>query len=156
MDVSDSPAWGTIALMLTTWRMAVLTRVGNRYCTVERTRSRYHSWYVLWVWVVAYLPEAERERDKLSAGERHALYNAVAKLEAIGPTLGYPHTSAVQGAFQLRELRLRAGRSPWRALYRQVGDDFVIAAVAPEAQQDPRGFRRACKAAMERLSELEE
>lgn len=51
------------------------------------------------MWAVVYLPEAERERDKLPSGERHALYNAVAKLQAIGPTLGYPHTSAVQGAF---------------------------------------------------------
>lgn len=57
------------------------------------------------MWTVVYLPEAEGERDKLPAGERAALYNAVAKLQAIGPTLGYPHTSAVQGAVQLRELR---------------------------------------------------
>jgi hypothetical protein len=30
-----------------------------------------------------------------------------------------------------------------RALYRRVGDVMVIAAVAPEAQVDPRGFDRA-------------
>jgi hypothetical protein len=70
--------------------------------------------------------------------------------------LDYPHTSAVQGALGLRELRPRAGRSPWRALYRQVGDHFVVAAVAPEAQQNPRGFRRACRAAERRLSKLRE
>ncbi|MGH3854918.1 MAG: type II toxin-antitoxin system RelE/ParE family toxin [Pseudonocardiaceae bacterium] len=108
------------------------------------------------MWVVVYLPDAERERDKLPAGDRHALYNAVAKLQAIGPALGYPHSSAVQGAYQLRELRPRAGRSPWRGLYRQVGDRFVIAAVAPEAQHDRKGFARACGAATQRLSELEE
>lgn len=102
------------------------------------------------------LPEAERERDKLPAGERHALYNAVAKLEAIGLGLGYPHTSAVQGADRLRELRPRAGRSPWRGLYRQVGQRFVIAAIGPEAQQDPKGFTQACRAATARLQELEE
>ncbi len=91
--------------------------------------------------VVAYLPEAEEEREELPARERNALYNAVAKLEAIGPTLDHPHTSAVQGALSLRELRPRAGRSPtWRALYRQVGDHLVIAAIGPEAQHDPRGF----------------
>lgn len=108
------------------------------------------------MWMVVYLPEAERERDKLPAGGRHALYNAIAKLEAIGHGLGYPHTSAVQGADRLRELRPRAGRSPWRGLYRQVGDHFVIAAIAPEAQHDPKGFKRACRAATTRLSELEE
>ncbi|MGI8751546.1 MAG: type II toxin-antitoxin system RelE/ParE family toxin [Acidimicrobiales bacterium] len=88
--------------------------------------------------------------------ERGALYNAVTKLEAIGPALGYPHTSAVQGSLGIRELRPRAGRSPWRGLYRQVGDRFVVAAIGPEAQHDLRGFKRACAAAEKRLSDLEE
>lgn len=108
------------------------------------------------MWVVAYLPDAEAERDALPASERHALYNAVVKLQAIGPALGYPYTSAVQGASQLRELRPQAGRSPWRALYWRIGDRFVIAAVGPEAQHNPKGFTRACRAAAQRLSELEE
>lgn len=116
----------------------------------------YHSWYILVVWRVVYLPDAERERAALPAGERVALYHAVAKLEAIGPSLGFPHSSAVQGGKQLRELRPRAGRSPWRALYRLVGEVFVIAAVGPEAQRDPRGFARACRAAEQRLSAVEE
>ena len=103
-----------------------------------------------------YVPEAERERAALPANERHALYNAVAKLQTIGPALGYPHTSAVQSTPRLRELRPRGGRSPWRGLYRQVGERFVIAAVAPEAQHDPRRFKRACTAASRRLDELEE
>jgi hypothetical protein len=37
-----------------------------------------------------------------------------------------------------------------------VGDWFVIAAIAPEAQHDPKGFIRACRAAEKRLIELEE
>ncbi len=108
------------------------------------------------MWVVVYLPEAELERERLSAKERNALYNATAKLEALGPALGYPHTSAVAATAGLRELRPRAGRSGWRALYRQVGDRFVIAAVAPEAKDDPPGFTRACVAAEERLNGLKE
>lgn len=108
------------------------------------------------MWTVAYLPDATREREALPARERQALYNATAKLQAIGPALGYPHTSAVQGASQLRELRPRTGRSPWRALYRPAGNRFVIAAIAPEAQHDLKGFTRACAAAAKRLSELEE
>jgi hypothetical protein len=107
-------------------------------------------------WAVVYLPDAVREREALPPRERQALYNATAKLKAIGPALGYPHTSAVQGASQLRELRPKAGRSPWRALYRPVGDRFVIAAIAPEAQHDAKGFARACAAATQRLNELEE
>jgi len=108
------------------------------------------------VWLVVYVPEAERERGGLPANERQALYNAVAKLQAIGPALGYPHSSAVQGTPGLRELRPGGGRSPWRSLYRQVGERFVIAAIAPEAQHDPRRFKRACTAASRRLDELEE
>lgn len=102
------------------------------------------------------MPEAEQERGKLPAAERAALYNAVRKLEAIGPALGYPHSSDVREASGLRELRPRQGRSPWRALYGRAGERFIIAAIGPEAEHDPRGFRRACTAAQRRLAELEE
>ena len=60
-----------------------------------------------------------------------------------------------QGADRLRELRPRAGRSPWRAFYRRVGGDVVIAAIGPEANVDPRAFRQAVRAAEDRLAELE-
>jgi hypothetical protein len=55
----------------------------------------------------------------------------------------------------LRELRPRAGRSPWRCIYQRIGDIFVIAAVAPEAQKDKAGFERAATAAKTRLAEIE-
>jgi hypothetical protein len=62
----------------------------------------------------------------------------------------------VQGADRLRELRPRAGRSPWRAFYRQMGDViFVVGAVGPEAAVKPRDFARAIRAAEERLNEIE-
>jgi hypothetical protein len=108
------------------------------------------------MWDVVYLPEAESERLVLPKAERNALIHAVEKLETFGPDLGYPHTSAVQGFAGLRELRPRAGRSPWRALYRRVGDVFVIAAVGPEAQSNPRGFQRAARHASARLAEITE
>lgn len=88
--------------------------------------------------------------------ERNALIHAVEKLEAFGPRLGYPHTSAVQAFAGLRELRPRAGRSSWRALYSQIGHVFVIAAIGPEAQGDRRGFERAAARALARLAEVEE
>src|SRR5215469_2059596 len=100
------------------------------------------------MWLVVYLPGARQERA--------ALISADAKLGAFGPLLGYPHTSAVRGAEKLRELRPRAGRSAWRALYRQVGQVFVVAAIGPEAQSDPRGFDRAVRRAVQRLDRLEE
>jgi hypothetical protein len=103
-----------------------------------------------------YLRQAELERSKLPAGERTAVYNAVRKLEALGPDLPFPHSSGVAGSDGLRELRPGAGRSPWRPLYARVSDTFVIAALAPEAESDPRGFKRACQQATERLEDLGE
>jgi hypothetical protein len=108
------------------------------------------------MWVVVYLPQAEQERAALPKAERAALINADAKLGAYGAQLGYPHTSAVRDAGSLRELRPRAGRSAWRALYRQVGEVFVVAAIGPESQSDPRGFDRAVRRALQRLAELED
>ena len=107
-------------------------------------------------WTYRYLAEAAAERETLVPKERAALINAEAKLAALGPNLPYPHSSAVLGADRLRELRPRGGRSPWRALYRQVADEFVVAAVGPEAQVDPRGFAAACRRAEARLTETEE
>lgn len=105
------------------------------------------------VWEVRYLQAAEAERDSLPANEKAAIYNAVFKLESLGPNLPYPHSSAVKGAAGLRELRPRGGRSPWRALYCRVGDTFVIAAVGPEAQHDKRGFEGVCQDAEARLAQ---
>jgi hypothetical protein len=68
-----------------------------------------------------------------------------------------PHPSDVRGSTGLRELRPRAGRSLWRGLYQRVGPEvFVVAAIAPEAQADHRGFARAIAAATTRLGELED
>src|SRR2546426_9195889 len=68
-------------------------------------------------------PEAEAERDRLPRNERLAIATAVEKLETFGPNLPSPHQSKVMGAIDLRELRPRAGRSPWRPLYRRVAED---------------------------------
>ncbi len=62
----------------------------------------------------------------------------------------------MRGADRLRELRPRGGRSPWRAFYRQVGDEFVVAAVGPEAEVDQLGFAAACRRAKARLAEMED
>jgi hypothetical protein len=108
------------------------------------------------VWTVVYLPAAAQERDSLPDVERAALHNAVRKLEEIGPLLPYPHSSDARGAPGLRELRPRGGRSPWRQLYRRVGDRFIIAAIAPDGKSNPRAFGQACARAAQRLAELEE
>ena len=54
-----------------------------------------------------------------------------------------------------RELRPRAGRSPWRPLYRQLGNRLVILTVGPEAQVDSRGFDDAVGRAQTRFGALE-
>jgi hypothetical protein len=108
------------------------------------------------MWEVTYLPEAEDERAELSARDRVALDNAVAKLEAMGPALPHPHSSNVEGWNDLRELRPQAGKSSWRPLYRQLGDPFVIAAIGPEAKKNKREFDKACQRAIDRLAKLEE
>src|SRR3954452_23819860 len=108
------------------------------------------------MWDVVYLEGVEEELLRLPKLERTAVIRAVEKLEAFGPQLGYPHTSAVRGWTGLRELRPRAGRSPWRALYRRVGEVFVIAAIGPEAGSDHRGFDQAARHAGFRLDALDE
>jgi hypothetical protein len=107
--------------------------------------------------IVTVTEEAEAEMAKLSPRDGAALRNAITKLMTMGEELGYPHTSAVQGAGDgLRELRPRAGSSSVRALYRRVGTRLVVAAIGPEAQADARGFRRAVDAALVRLASVEE
>jgi hypothetical protein len=100
--------------------------------------------------------DARDEVMRLPAAERRAVMNAVAKLEAFGDQLGSPHTSQVKGSQAgIRELRPRSGRSPWRALYRRIGDGLVVLAIGPEAEHDRRGFGRAVRLAEERLKEIQ-
>ncbi len=65
----------------------------------------------------------------LPKSEKSAIDVASAKLEIEGPRLPYPHQSKVKGSRKLRELRPRAGRSIWRALYTQVNVDTFLVAV---------------------------
>ena len=104
---------------------------------------------------VEFHPEARAELLTLPEREQAALHNARVKLTVQGRTLGFPWSSAVRGADRLRELRPRAGRSRWRAFYRQIGQVMWIGAVGPEAQVDRLGFERAIRNAERRLRALE-
>jgi hypothetical protein len=108
-------------------------------------------------WPVRYHPKARGEADAIPSQERKAVDNAVDKLASLGPTLPFPHSSKVMGdrGGSLRELRPRAGRSPWRCIYERIGDVFVIGAVGPEAQKDKAGFDSAVSAAKARLAEID-
>lgn len=96
------------------------------------------------------------ELRQLPPAERGAVMNAAAKLEAFGDQLGWPHSSQVKGSWAgIRELRPRAGRSPWRVLYRRVAGAMVMLAVGPEAKHDQRGFDRTVRRAEQRLKEID-
>src|SRR5260370_8131522 len=97
-----------------------------------------------------------QEGREVAAREGVALDRATMKVEVLGPGLPFPHQSEVRGGGGLRELRLRAGRSAWRVLYRRVGDVFVIAAVWPEAQAHPNKFERMVTLATRRMERLSE
>lgn len=110
-------------------------------------------------YTVLWHPAADTERAAISDGsERVAIQHAREKLEAIGPRLGAPHSSAIKGedGSGLRELRPRAGRSRWRPIYRRVSPGtFVILALAPEAEIDGRGFEEKVRDARRRFDELQ-
>jgi len=84
------------------------------------------------------------------------MLNAITNIEIEEDTLGFPHTSRVFGVRKVWELRPRAGRSRSRAFYRVIRGTVVIAAIGPEAEVDPRGFRRAAQAAERALDALED
>lgn len=105
--------------------------------------------------LVRFTHDARREFHALPLAEKDAMRNAIGKLEQAGEELAYPHASRVRGAANPRELRPRAGRSPWRGFYRRIRDEIVIGAFGPEAQADPPGFARAVRAAEERLDAYE-
>ena len=104
---------------------------------------------------VVILEEARFELRAIPERERVAIQTAIEKLRIFGQDLGHPHSSQIKGT-SIRELRPRAGRSPWRAFYQQRdGRIFLVGAIGPEALQNPRGFRRAVAAAIERMDRWE-
>jgi hypothetical protein len=104
---------------------------------------------------VLFHPEAGAELSRLPVAERAAVRAALEKLEALGPRLPFPHQSAVKGASGLRELRPRAGRSRWRALYRRTGQVMLVLTIGPDAKVDQREFRSSVLRAAERFAEID-
>ena len=88
---------------------------------------------------VAWDADAQEELRRLPSAERRAVMTAVAKLEAFGDQLGAPHSSQVKGGQAgIRELRPRAGRSPWRVLYRRLGGAMVPSEIWLQRLPRPR------------------
>jgi Phage derived protein Gp49-like (DUF891). len=104
--------------------------------------------------IVLWHPDAESEASSIDAGELAAIENGISKLRSAGTKLDKRHSDHVGDG--LWELRLFRSRSPWRAIYKQVGKkEFVILAVCPEYEQNKKGFRKGCKDAAKRFEELE-
>lgn len=70
-------------------------------------------------WDVEYTDEFEQWWTSLTDNEQEALAASVGLLEERGPSLGYPHSSDVQGSKhgRMRELRTQEGGRPVRTLY---------------------------------------
>ncbi|MSQ27835.1 MAG: hypothetical protein EXR51_06830 [Dehalococcoidia bacterium] len=98
--------------------------------------------------------EADVELSGLPVREWRAMQSAFEKLEQYGDRLPFPHSSKVMGR-NLRELRPRAGNSPWRAFYRRIGEIIVIGGIGPEAQVVSLGFQRSAASSESRLDRLE-
>ena len=102
-------------------------------------------------YLVYYDADAVLELEGLKGRqERKAMFTAVEKLRALGPKLVPPHMKPLKGEGALCELRPRAGQSQVRPIYRRVGGDYVILAIAIEA--DKADFDAAAAEARRRLS----
>lgn len=102
--------------------------------------------------VVVYDHDAVRELQEIRDKRlRTAVFTAVEKLRVLGPKTIEPHSKKVQGTTKLRELRPRGGQCTVRPLYIQRDErEYVILAIAPEAMEDPSGFRASVERARAR------
>ena len=70
-------------------------------------------------WVVEYTDELGAWWDALTEGEQESIDATVRLLEELGPNLGFPHCSGINGSrhAHMRELRVQHAGRPYRILY---------------------------------------
>ena len=70
-------------------------------------------------WNVEYTDELEDWWLKLTEPEQESVNASVGLLEALGPALGFPHSSSIEGSRHghMRELRIQHQGRPYRVLY---------------------------------------
>ena len=70
-------------------------------------------------WEIEYTDEFGKWWESLSDAEQESLAASVMLLEERGSTLGFPHSSGINGSKhgQMRELRTQCGGKPLRTLY---------------------------------------
>ena len=70
-------------------------------------------------WNVEYTEELEDWWMKLTEPEQESVNASVGLLEALGPALGFPHSSSIEGSRHghMRERRIQHQGRPYRVLY---------------------------------------
>jgi len=70
-------------------------------------------------WEVEYTDELESWWLDLTEAEQESIDASVRLLEQLGPNLGFPHTSGIEGSrhAHMRELRVQHAGRPYRVLY---------------------------------------
>ncbi len=70
-------------------------------------------------WNVEYTDEFGDWWDEITETERGDIFPVVRLLEQLGPTLGYPYSSAIRTSrhTNMRELRIQSGGNPTRIFY---------------------------------------
>ena len=70
-------------------------------------------------WNVEYTDELDHWWSSLDEAEQESVAASVGLLEALGPNLGFPHSSGIEGSKHghMRELRVQHQGRPYRVLY---------------------------------------
>lgn len=70
-------------------------------------------------WDVEYTDELDRWWSSLDESEQESVSASVGLLEVLGPNLGFPHSSGINGSRHehMRELRIQHRGRPYRVLY---------------------------------------
>jgi hypothetical protein len=90
----------------------------------------------------------------LDDGDGRAVARAVDRLEIMGMSLPFPHSSAIVGArYPLRELRIQSRGRPLRALYIFDARRDAVLLIGGDKTSDDRFYERTVPAA-ERLWEM--
>lgn len=95
-------------------------------------------------WDVEYTDEFGAWWDALTAAEQIDVGAVVRLLEAKGPTLGYPYSSAVQSAKHghMRELRIQHQGRPYRVLYAFDPRRIALLLLGGDKTGDDRWYER--------------
>lgn len=95
-------------------------------------------------WDVYYTDEFGEWWTSLDEGVQDSIDVTVGLLEAKGPQLGYPFSSAIQGSRHghMRELRIQHGGEPWRILYAFDPRRSAILLIGGNKTGDDRWYER--------------